>query len=198
MAERFYENPRTLQIGNQVISIKVRRLNHAVKRDLRNFFQNYALERETGMFEGIEIPAGAIEDIVFRRGIEDIKIGGTSIQFNSPSPIEDLPDIGMGDEEGDINLYEELLKTCVDSNRFLARLYPFNMVFGQYLSLVNMDKREYEEKQKSQKGEAVVDTGDREDRVGPNPGESEQTGDQNGEQAEAMPTVHRIGGSDIT
>jgi hypothetical protein len=194
MAERYYKNPRELQIANTGIEVKVRRLSHGVKRDLRNFFSNYSLERETGMFEGIEIPTGAIEDLVVRRAIEDIKVSGNSIQFNSPSPIDDLPDIGMGDEEGSVDLYEEIIKTVVDSNRFLARLYPFNMVFAQYLALVNAEKRQYEEDKAKETG-AKPDVNQRGDEVGPNPTESEQAQ----EQTEAdSPTVKRLSGSEIT
>jgi hypothetical protein len=187
MAEQFYTSPRNLQIGNLGVQIKVRRLSHAVKRDLRNYFSNYALERETGMFEGIEIPAGAIEDLVVRRGLEELSQGGQLVQFNSPSPIDDFPDIGMGDKDGDIDLYEEVIKTIVDSNRFLARIYPFNMVFAQYLSMVNRDKAEYETKQAKTTG-AEPDKVDRDDSVGPNPTPSQ----------EATSTVQRIGGSELT
>lgn len=187
MAERYFNDPRTFQIGNSGIQITARRLSHAVKRDLRNFFSNYALERETGMFEGIEIPAGAIEDLVVRRGLEDLKVAGTSVQFNSPSPIDDFPDIGMGDDDDSIDLYEEVIKTIVDKNRFLARIYPFNMVFAQYLAMVNRDKRKYEESIAEETG-AEVDKVDREDEVGPNPTPS----------PEDTSTVQRISGSDIT
>lgn len=187
MAEKFYRNPRPLQIGNVGIEIKVNRLSHAVKRDLRNHFSNYALERETGMFEGIEIPAGAIEDIVVRRGLAELSEGGRLVQFSSSSPIDDFPDIGMGDEDGDTDLYEEVLKTIVDSNRFLARIYPFNMVFAQYLALVNVDKRNYEQEQEKKTG-AKPDRVDREDAVGPNPTQSQ----------EDTPSVQRFSGSDIT
>lgn len=187
MAEKYYTSPRTFQIGNVGIEITPRRLTHAIKRDLRNYFSNYALERETGMFEGIEIPAGAIEDTVVRRGLEDLKVSGTSVQFNSPSPIDDFPDVGMGDEDDDIDLYEEVIKTIVDSNRFLARIYPFNMVFAQYLAAVNRDKRKYEESQAEITG-APVDKVDREDEVGPNPTTSPTD----------MSSAMQISGSDIT
>jgi hypothetical protein len=187
MAERYYSNPRPLQIGNKGVEITVRRLSHAVKRDLRNFFSNYALERETGMFEGIEIPAGAIEDLVVRRGLETLSVGGQQVQFNSPSPVDDFPDIGMGDEEDSIDLYEEVIKTIVDSNRFLSRIYPFNMVFAQYMAQVNRDKRKFEEDQAEKTG-AKADKTDREDQVGPNPTPSEP----------ATSTATRISGSEIS
>jgi hypothetical protein len=187
MAERYYQSPRPLQIGNKGVEIKVRRLSHAVKRDLRNFFSNYALERETGMFEGIEIPAGAIEDLVVRRGLESLSVGGQEVQFNSASPIDDFPDIGMGDEDDSIDLYEEVIKTIVDSNRFLSRIYPFNMVFAQYMAQVNREKRKFEEEQAEKTG-GTPDTMDKDDHVGPNPTPSEQD----------MPTATRISGSEIS
>ncbi len=187
MAESYYQSPRNIQIGNVGASIKVRRLSHAVKRDLRNYFSNYALERETGMFEGIEIPAGHIEDVVMRRGLEELHVGGSLIQFNSPSPVDDFPDVGMGDEDGDIDLYEEVLKTIVDKNRFLARIYPFSMVFAQYLTLVNRDKSEYEKKQNEETG-AKQDKLSTEEELGKTPTPSEP----------AMPTVERISGTDIS
>ncbi len=186
MAEKYYRSPRPLQIGNVGVNIKVRRLSHGVKRDLRNYFSNYALERETGMFEGIDIPAGAIEDLVVRRGLEELEVAGKVVQFNSSSPIDDLPDLGMGDEEGDIDLLEEILKTIVDSNRFLARKYPFNMVFAQYFGLVQSDKRKYEQKHENETG-ARADRTDGEHEVGPNPTTSQ----------EDTPTVERIGGSSM-
>lgn len=187
MAERFYSNPRPLQIGNQKVEIKVKRLSHAVKRDLRNFFSNYALERETGMFEGIEIPAGAIEDLVIRRGLDELVVGTQIVQFNSPSPVDDFPDIGMGDEEDSIDLYEEVIKTIVDSNRFLSRIYPFNMVFGQYMAQVNRDKQKYEKEQAEKTG-SQPDRVDQENVVGPNPTPSQ----------EDTPTVMQLSGSDIS
>lgn len=186
--ETYYQNPRKMQIGNKGLEIKVRRLNHGVKRDLRNFFSNYALERETGMFEGIDIPAGAIESLVVRRGLDEMTFGGQIVQFNSPDPIDDFPDVGMGDEEDEVDLYIEVLKTIIDKNRFLARQYPYNMVFAQYLALVNAEKREYEQKQASETGGKVDTPVNREDEVGPNPTPSPQD----------MPTVQRISGSDIT
>lgn len=187
MAERFYSNPRDIQIGNQRVEINVKRLSHAVKRDLRNFFSNYALERETGMFEGIEIPAGAIEDLVVRRGLEELVVGTQTVQFNSPSPIDDFPDVGMGDEDDSTDLYEEVIKTIVDSNRFLSRIYPFNMVFAQYMASVNRDKQTYETEQAEKTG-AKPDRVDPDNVVGPNPTES----------PEDTPTVMQLSGSDIS
>lgn len=166
--ERFYQNPRPLQIGHDLVKIEVKRGNHGIKRALRDFFQNYSLEQETGTFDGIDIPAGSIESLVVRRTLENVYVNGNLVQFVSNDPIDDLPDIGMGDEEDDIDLYVEILKTCVDANRYLARKYPYNMVFAQYLAMVNEDKRRYEEKMNAQTG-ASIDKVDREDAVGPDP-----------------------------
>lgn len=191
MAEKWYPTPRTLQVGASFVEIKSKRANHGIKRDLRNFFSNYALDRDTGMFEGIEIPAGAIEDLVIRRTLEEVSINGSAVQFTSPSPVDDLPaEIGMGDEEGEdsVDLYEEILKTIVDTNRFLADTYPFNMVFAQYLALVKRDKRDYEEKQSKKSGAKVDDTDRTQEEVRPNPTESPKD----------TSTVQRISGSDIT
>jgi hypothetical protein len=157
-----------------------------VKRDLRNYFSNYSLERETGMFEGVDIPAGAIEDIAVRRGLKRMEVAGHEVQWTSNSPIDDFPDIGMGDEEGDIDLYEEVLKTIVDKNRFLARSYPFSMVFAQYLALVNQDKKDAEEKAEKAGGDKADEQP--EDEVGENPTES----------PEVTPTVQRISGSELS
>lgn len=187
MAERYYANPRQLQIGNALIKIEVKQLNHGIKPQLRNFFQNYSLERDTGMFEGIEIPAGAIESLVIRRALVNLYHNDTPTAWKSPDPVEDFPEVGMGNEDGDVDLYEEVLKTCVDANRFLARLYPFNMVFGQYLALVKDDKRKHEEEMQKKTG-AAPDVVEKDDVVGPNPTPSQ----------EDTSTVKRISGGSIT
>ena len=187
MAEQYYNSPRSFDIGNIAVVLEANRLKQAVKRDLRNYFSNYSLERETGMFEGVDIPAGAIEDIVVRRGLKLMKVGGEEIKFESNSPIDDYPDIGMGDEEDDIDLYEEVLKTIVDKNRFLARQYPFNLVFAQYLALVNADKKDYEEKIEKAGG-AKADEQKDVSEVGPDPTPS----------PEGTSTVQRISGSELS
>lgn len=160
-------------------------MKQAVKRDLRNYFSNYSLERETGMFEGVDIPAGAIEDIVVRRGLKSMKVGNEEIQFTSNSPIDDYPDIGMGDEEDDVDLYEEVLKTIVDKNRFLARQYPFNLVFAQYLALVNMEKKEKEEKVEKGGGQKADE-------------QTTEVGEDPTPSPEDTPTARRISGSELS
>lgn len=187
MAEHYYPNPRKLTIGNTTVEIKVKRGTHALKRDLKNFFSNYALERETGMFEGIDIPAGSIESLAIRRCLESMTVAGQRVQFNSADPIDDFPEIGLGDEEEEPDLLLEVNKTVVDFNRFLAQTYPFNMVFGQYLALVNRDKRKYEEEQ-GEKTDAKADTIDTKEQVAENPTVSEPD----------TSTVTQISGSDIT
>lgn len=186
MAEQYFNSPRSFVIGNINVVLEVNRLKQAVKRDLRNYFSNYSLERETGMFEGVDIPAGAIEDIVVRRGLEKMTVAGEEIQFTSNSPIDDYPDIGMGDEEDDVDLYEEVLKTIVDKNRFLARQYPFNLVFAQYLALVMQDKKDAEQKVEKAGGPKADDIGDSE--VGTDPTSS----------PEDSSTVQRITGSELS
>lgn len=185
MAEVYYNSPRRFDVGNVAVALEVNRLKQAVKRDLRNYFSNYSLERETGMFEGVDIPAGAIEDIVVRRGLKSMRVGNEDIQFTSNSPIDDYPDIGMGDEEDDIDLYEEVLKTIVDRNRFLARQYPFNLVFAQYLALVNQEKKATEQKAEKAGGPPADE---QESEVGPDPTTSPQD----------TSTVQRISGSELS
>ena len=185
MAEQYYNSPRPVTVGNTAVVLESNRLKQAVKRDLRNYFSNYSLERETGMFEGVDIPAGAIEDIVVRRGLKKMVVGGEEVQFTSNSPIDDYPDIGMGDEEGDVDLYEEVLKTIVDKNRFLARQYPFNLVFAQYLALVNQEKKEAEDKVAKATGQAADE---QDSEVGPDPTSS----------PEDTSIVQRISGSELS
>lgn len=139
--ESFYPSPRRLDIGGIPVEIEVARLSHAVKRDLRNYFSKYGLDRDTGAFEDVDIPAGIIEDLVIRRGLKKLVISGDEVKFSGPSPVDSFPDdVGMGDGEDDVDLYEEVLKTIVDRNRWLARRYPFGLVFAQYLSLVQEDE----------------------------------------------------------
>lgn len=186
MAEHYYRNPRKIQIGNTGVEIEVRRGSHALKRDLKNFFSNYALERETGMFEGIDIPAGSIESLAVRRCLKSLTVANQLVQFNSPDPIDDFPDLGMGDEEGEPDLLLEVLKSVVDFNRYLAQSYPYSMVFGQYLALVKRDKREYEEEQAEKTGAKPDTVNEDEDTTNPTPSEPD------------MSTVTRISGSDIS
>jgi len=187
MAEQYYTTPRSLLIGNTRVIIEVNRLKHAVKRDLRNYFSNYSLERETGFFEGVDIPAGAIEDIVVRRGLNKLTVAGDEVKFESNSPIDDYPDIGMGDEDEDTDLYEEVLKTIVDRNRFLARQYPFSMVFAQYLAMVNADKKKAEE-EAEKAGGPEADEQPEDGGAGPDPTPS----------PEATSTGRLLSGSDMS
>lgn len=190
MAETYYNNPRKLNINGVEVVIETNRLKHGIKRDLRNYFSNYSLDRETGMFEGVDIPTGAIESIVVRRGLSRLWHAGNEVQLTSADPIDDYPEIGMGDEEGDTDLYEEILKTIVDKNRFLARSYPFSMVFAQYLAMVNQDKTNYEKKRLEATGKELdnpVNASDKKDDVGLNPTESQ----------EDTSTVKRISSSEL-
>jgi len=173
MAEQFYKSPRTFPIGNRTIAVTVDRLSHRDKSDLRNYFQDYALDPDLGMVEGLSLPAGGIEQLVMRRSLKKLEVGTTTIQFTSANPIDDFPDIGMGDDDGDVELDKEVIKTIVDKNRWLGRTSPFNMVFAQYLALVNADKQEYEEKVKEKaeaEGKRVPEQDDvPKDGVGDNP-----------------------------
>lgn len=190
MAETYYNNPRKLTINGVEVVIEANRMKHGVKRDLRNYFSNYSLDRETGMFEGVDIPTGAIESIAVRRGLSKMWHAGHEVQFNSADPIDDYPEIGMGDEDGDVDLYEEVLKTIIDKNRFLARTYPFSMVFAQYLAMVNQDKADYEKKRLEATGaeqDNPVNPADPKDTVGLNPTQSQ----------EDTSTVRRISSSDL-
>ncbi len=172
MAEQYYGDPRQIQFGNIMVELHTRKLNHGTKRDLRNFFNKYGLDRETGEFEDVDIHAGAIESLVVRRAVKDMIVGGNKVQFTSPQPEDDYPpDIGMGNDPDEKDLYSEVLKTIVDKNRFLAYLYPFNMVFAQYLMLVNMEKQEAEKKRESEGG-PKADEYDTDSGVGPDPTES--------------------------
>lgn len=149
--EAAYTNPRNLTIDNTNVEIEVARLNHAAKRDLRNYFSKYGLDRDTGAFEDVDIPAGVIEDLVIRRALKKLVIGTQQIRFDGASPVDSFPDFAMGDEEDEPDLYEEVLKTIVDRNRWLARRYPFGLVFAQYLALVQQDE------EKDEKGNKEMD-----------------------------------------
>lgn len=182
--EKYYQNPRTVIIGNDRITIEVKQLNHGIKPQLRNFFQNYSLDQDTGMFEGIEIPTGAIESLVIRRALVNMTHNNKPVVFESPEPVEDFPPVGMGDNEDEPELYEEVLKTVVDSNRFLARLYPFNMVFAQYKRLVDLDKEAYERKMAEKTG-AEMDNPNQDATVNPTQSQEDTS------------TATRISGGDI-
>lgn len=143
MAEQYYESPRTLMIEGQHVEITFARLSHKDKSDLRNFFQKYSLGTE-GELEGIDLPAGGIEQLMIRRGLEKLVVGTKTITLDASNPVSSFPDLGMGDVEGELDLYDEVIKTGVDKNRFLGRKYPFNMVFAQYLGQVEADKEKAE------------------------------------------------------
>lgn len=146
MANSFYSNPRNIVIEGNNVEITVKEAPHALKRDMRNHFNKFGLGQESGMLEDIEIPAGLIEDLAVRRSLAKMVVGTTEVNLNEgPSPINAFPNIGMGDEDDEYDLYEEVLKTIVDKNRFLAHKYPFNMVFMQYLSLIRQEEKEAKE-----------------------------------------------------
>jgi hypothetical protein len=149
MAEQYYGDPRNFDIVDQGIKknveVKVSRMNNRDKSDLRSYFQNYSLDPDTAMVEGFELPAGAIEQLVIRRAVSGITIGTNKLNFTTGNPVDALGDVAMGDEEEDVDIYEEILKTIVDRNRWLARRQPFAMVFAQYLSAVLDDKSDAEE-----------------------------------------------------
>lgn len=188
MAERYYADPRNVQFGNVNVEVHVQQLNHGTKRDLRNFFNKYGLDRQTGEFEDIDIHAGAIESLTVRRALVKLVVAGREVQFTSPQPEDDYPpDIGMGNDPEEKDLYTEVLKTVVDKNRFLAYLYPFNLVFAQYLMLINMEKQE-EEKKREEAGGAKADEVPKDDAVGENPTAS----------PEGTSPVTRISGSELT
>lgn len=144
MAEQYYGDPRNFEIKDQGIKknveVQAARMNNRDKSDLRSYFQNYSLDPDTAMVEGFELPAGAIEQLVIRRAIRSITIGNDKLNFTTGNPVDALGDVAMGDEEEDVDIYEELLKTITDKNRWLARRQPFAMVFAQYLSAVLDDK----------------------------------------------------------
>lgn len=149
MSEQYYSDPRNFEIVDQGIKknveVKADRMNNRDKSDLRSYFQNYSLDPDTAMVEGFELPAGAIEQLVIRRAIRSITVGNNKLNFTTGNPVDALGDVAMGDEEEDVDIYEEILKTIVDKNRWLARRQPFAMVFAQYLSAVLDDKSEAEE-----------------------------------------------------
>jgi hypothetical protein len=148
MAEQYYGDPRNFEIKDNGIrknvEVKVDRMNNRDKSDLRSYFQNYSLDPDTAMVEGFELPAGAIEQLVIRRAVRGITVGTNKLNFATGNPVDALGDLAMGDEEDDVDIYEEILKTITDKNRWLARRQPFMMVFAQYLSAVFEDKSENE------------------------------------------------------
>jgi hypothetical protein len=159
--ESYYGDPRNFDIVDNGIKknveVQVSRMNNRDKSDLRSYFQNYSLDPDTAMVEGFELPAGAIEQLVIRRAVRSITIGTNKLNFTTGNPVDALGDVAMGDEEEDVDIYEELLKTIVDKNRWLARRQPFAMVFAQYLSAVLDDKSEEEDRLAEKAQEKGVD-----------------------------------------
>lgn len=193
MATQNYKHPRNLTIENVNVEIEAGRLKHSIKRDLRNYFGKYGLDRETGMLDDIDIPSGVIEDKVIREGLVRLRIGTEEIRFTGNSPVDSFPDFAMGDEPGDIDLYEEVLKTLIDKNQFLANQYPFGMVFAQYLSMVENDIQAEKEKAAEEKNEETPKpekpASDDDDEVSTNPLSSQE---------EATYTVERTSGSQLS
>lgn len=152
--EHYYGSPRKLTIEGRAVEITFNRMTPKDQSDLRNFFQKYSLGEE-GELEGIDLPAGGIEQLMIRRGLRGIKVNGINIELDSANPVNSFPsDWGMGDDVDGLSLYEEVIKTGVDKNRWLARRYPFNMVFAQYLARVDVDKSndEAEKRKKAEEG----------------------------------------------
>ena len=127
MAKTFVEE---FTVENRNVAVEVRRLNHGIKPELKNYFGRYGLDPESGAFDDINIHTGTIESIVFKRAIASLKIGTETVRWQSANPIDDLPDIGMGDD--DIDLYEEIFKRIILHNKFLVKKAPYVLVFGQY------------------------------------------------------------------
>lgn len=126
----FIEN---FEIGNTNIELKLRRLSHGIKPQLRNYFGRYGIDQDSGAFDDLTLPIGTIETIVFKNAVAEITVGTEKVRFRSANPVDDLPDIGMGDEEDEPDLYEEIMKRIVRHNPFLAKKAPFLLVFAQYL-----------------------------------------------------------------
>jgi hypothetical protein len=194
MAEQYYESPRNVLVGGVNVEITFARLTHKDKSDLRNFFQKYSLDPDTSNLEGIDLPAGGIEQLFIRRGLESMKVGTRTIQLDASNPVNSFPnEIGMGDDPEDVDLYEEVLKTGIDRNRWAGTRFPFNMVFGQYLAAVNFDK-ENDEKAAEKKAD---EEGRRLPNKDPNKPEDGDAGnDPLGTQADSS-TVKVLSGSDI-
>ncbi len=130
MAKSFTED---FPIGKFNVKVEVNRLGHGIKPELKNYFGRYGLDPESGTFDDINIPTGTIESIVFKRAVKSLRIGNDVIKFASANPIDDLPeDVGMGDEEDELDLLEEIFKRIVIHNRFLVRKAPYVLVFAQY------------------------------------------------------------------
>jgi hypothetical protein len=145
MAEQYYESPRNITVGGVNVEITFGRLNMKDKSDIKNFFQKYSLGQDEGNLEGIDLPAGGIEQLFIRRGLQGLRVGNRNIPLDTGSNLlASIPDVGMGDDPDDVDLYDELLKTGVDKNRWIAVRFPFNMVFAQYLQQINNDKAENE------------------------------------------------------
>lgn len=193
MATQYYSHPRDITIENTNVRIEVGRLQHSIKRDLRNFFGKYGLDRETGMLDDIDIPAGMIEDMVIRRGLVRLTIGTEEIRFTGNSPVDSFPDFAMGDLPGEVDLYDEVVKTLVDKNQFLANQYPFGMVFAQYLSMIEMEDQKTKEDAAKEKNEEPPKkekpASDDDEEVSTNPLSS---------QDEDTSTPERISGSELS
>jgi hypothetical protein len=193
MAEQYYETPRDVTVSGVNVQLTFARLTHKDKSDLRNFFQKYSLDPDTSNLEGIDLPAGGIEQLFIRRGLEKMVVGTRTVQLDAGNPVSSFPnEIGMGDDPDDVDLYEEVLKTGVDRNRWAGTRFPFNMVFGQYLAAVNNDKEQDEraaEKKADEEGKKLP----KKDPNTPTDG----TGDDPLGTQEDSSTVKVLSGSDI-
>lgn len=129
------EHTTELTISGRAVVITTKSLNHAIKKRMRNYFGKYGIGQETGRFEDIDIPIGGIEGIAINEGLVGMRVGTSEVNFKNVDKVEDFPAIGMGGEEDELDLYEEVLKAIVNTpgNKFLAVKYPFMMVFAQYL-----------------------------------------------------------------
>lgn len=151
------EHTTELTIENRAVVITTRPVKHSIKKRMRNYFGKYGIGQETGRFEDIEIPIGGIEGIAIDESLTGLRVGTTDVKFTSPDKVDDFPLIGMGGEEDEPDLYEEVLKAIIATpgNRFLAVKYPFLMVFGQYLAEEEAEAQEFDSDEDDEEGKAT-------------------------------------------
>lgn len=138
---------KSFEVAGKNVRLVFKLIGHGAKREMLDYFGKYGISRESGALSDIDIPIGLLQNIVLRRAIDSLEVGGRPVKFESLYVAEDLPSIGLGEEDDDVDLYEEILNLIVrePGNRWLGRKYPYMIVFGQFLATEGEEEEEDED-----------------------------------------------------